>query len=423
MKTRQEMINISKQIMGENFNPVITSLLDTDLYKFTMQQCIMHQFPHAQEVEMRFKCRTPDIDLVQHLEEINRQLDWLCTLRFQEEEVEYLRNLRFIKSDYADFLHLFQMQRKYIQAVAVNDKEIDFLIKGPWLHVILFEVPVLSIVNEIYFRHTQKPEIYEEGQKRLDKKIELVKSEGKEGFFFSDFGTRRRYSHDWQEHVIRQLKDTLNGNFTGTSNVYFAMKYNLVPIGTMAHEYLQACQALGPRLRDSQKFALEKWVQEYRGDLGIALTDVVGTDAFLRDFDLYFCKLFDGVRHDSGDPYEWGEKFIEHYKKMKIDPRTKNFVFSDSLDMPKAIGLYNHFNHRAKTFFGIGTNLTNDLGLKPLNIVLKMISCNGSPVAKISDDEGKTMCKNETYLNYLKQVFEIGQPELELTKTKKQKIR
>ena len=185
------------------------------------------------------------------------------------------------------------------------------------------------------------------------------------------------------------------------------MKYNLIPIGTMAHEYLQASQALGPRLRDSQKFALEKWVQEYRGDLGIALTDVVGLDAFLRDFDLYFCKLFDGLRHDSGCPYEWTEKVLKFYESMKIDAKTKSLVYSDGLDFPKAIDLYKRFKNNAKLFFGIGTNLTNDLGPKAINIVMKMVSCNGSPVAKVSDSAGKTMCKDEKFLAYLKEVFEI----------------
>ena len=262
-------------------------------------------------------------------------------------------------------------------------------------------------MNEVYFRQFGSDELYIEGRKRLAEKIAMLKEFNNPDFKFSDFGTRRRFSRDWHEEVVKELKSALPENFTGTSNVLFAMKYDLTPIGTMAHEYLQACQALGPRLRDSQKYALENWVQEYRGDLGIALTDVVGTDAFLRDFDLYFCKLFDGVRHDSGDAKEWAQKFIDHYKKMKIDPKTKSLVFSDGLDVPKAIDIYKTFEGQAKMFFGIGTNLTNDMGVKALNIVIKMTECNGSPVAKISDSPGKTMCKNEQYLTYLKQVFEI----------------
>jgi nicotinate phosphoribosyltransferase len=391
----------------QSFQPIIESLLDTDLYKFTMQQTVYHQFPHAQEAEFHFKCRTPGINLVEHMDELNQQIDYLCTLTFSQEELAYMRSLRYIKSDFADFLTLFRLQRHYVNVVALNDEEIDIVIKGPWLHTILFEVPLLAIINELNFRQYQTTDYEVTGKNRLDEKIALVKGLNNPEFKFSDFGTRRRFSRQWHEYVVATLKETLPNNFTGTSNVLFAMKYNLVPIGTMAHEYLQACQSLGPRLRDSQKFALEKWVQEYRGDLGIALTDVVGMDAFLRDFDLYFCKLFDGVRHDSGDPYEWTNKILAHYSKMKIDAKNKNLVYSDGLDMPKAIKLFQTYQGRAKLFFGIGTNLTNDVGPKSINIVIKMTSCNGSPVAKISDVSGKTMCQNEQYLAYLKQVFQI----------------
>ena len=185
------------------------------------------------------------------------------------------------------------------------------------------------------------------------------------------------------------------------------MDHGLTPLGTMAHEYLQACQAVGPRLRDSQVFAFNMWAREYRGDLGIALSDVCGMDAFLRDFDLFFCKLFDGVRHDSGDPFEWGEKLIAHYEKMRIDPRTKTMVFSDSLNIPLAMRLFEYFKGRVRTSFGIGTNLTNDLGYEPLQIVIKMTRCNGQPVAKISDEPSKAMDYDPSYVAYLREVFQV----------------
>lgn len=390
---------------------IIQSMLDTDLYKFTMQQTVLHRFPHAEEVEFSFKCRNPGINLVQYIDEINKELDHLCTLTFSDEELSYLASLRYIKSDYIAFLTLFRLQRKYVNVVALNENEIDVKIKGPWLHTIPFEIYVLSIVNEIYFRHNggDKQACVIEGNKRLDAKIALLKDTPNiDGFRFSDFGTRRRFSREWQEHVVTRLKNEVPNYFTGTSNVYLAWKLGLTPIGTMAHEYLQACQALGGRIRDSQKFALENWVQEYRGDLGIALTDVVGSDAFLRDFDLYFAKLFDGLRHDSGCPFEWSEKMLNHYKKLRINAQEKSLVYSDGLDFPKAIELYKKFNGRAKLFFGIGTNLTNDCGPKALNIVLKMITCNGSPVAKLSDSPGKVMCQSEEYLAYLRTVFNIN---------------
>jgi nicotinate phosphoribosyltransferase len=181
-----------------------------------------------------------------------------------------------------------------------------------------------------------------------------------------------------------------------------------VPMGTMAHEYLQSYQAFGVRLRDFQRAALEGWVQEYRGDLGTALTDVVGMDAFFADFDLYFTKLFDGLRHDSGDPVVWGEKALAHYAKLRVDPNTKRLVFSDGLDFDAAFSLYRHFADRTMTGFGIGTNLTNDTGITPLNIVMKLVSCNGQPVAKLPDSPGKTLCTDETFLAYLRQVFGIA---------------
>ena len=164
---------------------------------------------------------------------------------------------------------------------------------------------------------------------------------------------------------------------------------------------------MGVQLRRFQQAALEAWVQEYRGDLGVALTDVVGMDAFLADFDLYFAKLFDGLRHDSGDPLAWGEKALAHYARLRIDPHTKRLVFSDGLDLPTALRLYQHFADRTQTGFGIGTNLTNDTGLVPLNIVMKLTACNGQPVAKLSDSPGKTLCEDQTFLAYLRQVFEI----------------
>jgi nicotinate phosphoribosyltransferase len=207
---------------------------------------------------------------------------------------------------------------------------------------------------------------------------------------------------------VRTFADELPEIFKGTSNVYLARQYGLAAIGTMAHEYLQTFQAVGVQLRNFQKAALEAWVQEYRGDLGIALTDVVGMDAFLADFDLYFAKLFDGLRHDSGDPIEWGEKALSHYEKLRIPALSKRLVFSDGLDLPKALEIWRHFADRVQCGFGIGTHLTNDVGLAPLNIVMKLVECNGQPVAKLSDSPGKTMCTDETFLAYLRQVFKLA---------------
>lgn len=389
---------------------IIESLLDTDLYKFTMMQVVLHHFPGAQ-VEYKFKCRTPNINLAQFRDEIQTEINHLCTVRLKEDELSYLRSLRFIKSDFVDFLDLFHLQSHYITLTPLDDGSLDIAVKGPWLHTILFEIPVLAIVNEVYFRNISGSVNAVKGAAIAKQKLDLITTNRSlDGLVIADYGTRRRYSKVWHEQALKQLKTELGNQFAGTSNVMFAMQQGLTPLGTMAHEYLQACQALGPRLRDSQVFGFEMWAKEYRGDLGIALSDVYGMSAFLRDFDLYFCKLFDGARHDSGDPMQWGERLIAHYDSMRVDPKTKTLVFSDGLNIPKVIELYQRFAGRAKLAFGVGTNLTNDVGVEPIQIVMKMTRCNGQPVAKLSDAPGKTMCDDVAYLAYLKQVFEITQP-------------
>jgi nicotinate phosphoribosyltransferase len=386
---------------------IIQSLLDTDLYKFTMMQVVLHHFPGA-HVEYRFKCRTPDVDLTPYIGEIRDEIRALTSLRFRAEELDYLRSWRFFKSDYVDLLGLFSLDERFIHVDRLqgSDREIDITIKGPWLHTILFEVPVLSIVSEVFFRNTHPDTDPAEGRRRLAAKIGLINGVPDPEFRIADYGTRRRFSRVWHDEVVRTLRDGIGEKFVGTSNVGLALRHGLTPLGTMAHEYLQACQAVGPRLRDSQVFAFNTWAREYRGDLGIALSDVCGMDAFLRDFDLFFCKLFDGVRHDSGDPFDWGEKLIAHYQKMRIDPHSKTMVFSDQLTVPLAIRLFRHFGGRMHTAFGIGTNLTNDVGFEPLSIVIKMTRCNGQPVAKISDEPGKSMDYDPSYVAYLREVFQ-----------------
>ena len=390
---------------------IIQSLLDTDLYKFTMMQAVLHQFPGAQ-VQYKFKCRSPGVQLAPYIDEIRDEIRRLCQLHFTDDELAYMRSLRFVKSDFVDFLGLFKLNEKYITLTPLDNGEIDIRVRGPWLHTIMFEIPVLAIVSEVYFRNTQPGLDLTEGRRRLQDKIALMKDV--HDLKIADYGTRRRFSLEWQREVLQTLQADLgtgpDGQLTGTSNVLFAMELGMRPMGTMAHEYLQACQALGPRLRDTQVFAFEKWAQEYRGDLGIALSDVYGMNAFLRDFDMYFCKLFDGARHDSGDPFKWGERMIEHYAANRCDPRTKTIIFSDGLTIPRCIELFERFDGRIQVAFGVGTNLTNDVGPAALQIVLKMIECNGQPVAKISDTPGKTMVEDEGYLAYLRQVFDLPAP-------------
>jgi nicotinate phosphoribosyltransferase len=392
--------------------PVIHSLLDTDLYKFTMWQAMLHRHPQT-EAEYTFVCRNrPAWPLAGLKEEVEAQLDHLCRLQFQPSELAYLRGLRYIKSDFVDFLRIFRFQREFIQ-VDTEGEQLRIVARGPQVHVMGFEIFVLAIVNELYFRRNDAASALAEGRRRLAAKIQLLREFGAEPprrhpFEFFDFGVRRRYSAAWQREVVQTLQAEVPQYFKGSSNVLLARDLSLVPIGTMAHEYLQTFQALGVRLRDFQKAALETWVQEYRGDLGTALTDVIGMDAFLADFDLYFAKLFDGLRHDSGDPVTWGEKALAHYARLRIDAHSKRLVFSDGLDLPTALQLYRHFADRTQLGFGIGTHLTNDVGLVPLNIVMKLTRANGQPVAKLSDAPGKTLCDDATFLAYLRQVFQVA---------------
>jgi nicotinate phosphoribosyltransferase len=391
--------------------PVIHSLLETDLYKFTMWQAMLHRNP-TNQAEYRYTCRnTPAFPLATLRDAVDAQLDHLCSLTFQRDELDYLGNLRFIKSDFIDFLRIFRFQREFITIRADGD-HLEIVARGPQVHVMGFEIFVLAIVNELYFRQFDTQAALTEGRRRLHTKVARLQAFAQQPaqrhpFEFFDFGLRRRYAGDWHAEVVATLARAVPQIFKGTSNVLLAKRLGLVPIGTMAHEYLQSYQSQRVRLRDFQKAALEDWVQEYRGDLGIALTDVVGMEAFLNDFDLYFAKLFDGLRHDSGDPFVWGEKALAHYQRLRIDASTKRLVFSDGLDLDRAFALYRHFGERTQLGFGIGTHLTNDMGLQPLNIVMKLTHCNGQAVAKLSDSPGKTLCEDETFLAYLRQVFGI----------------
>lgn len=388
---------------------IVQNLLDTDLYKLTMMQAVLHNYPNA-EVEWEFRCRNSE-DLTPYLAEIRYQFERLSELSLTVDQLAFLERIPFIKPDFIRFLSLFRFNLRYVHT-SIEDGQLSIRLRGPWLHVILFEVPLLAIISEVRNRYRYREVLLEQAAERLYEKIDWLRSEASDdelaGFQLADFGTRRRFSYRVQEQAVRILKRDFPGRFVGTSNLHLAREFDVKPIGTMAHEWLMAHQQLGPRLIDSQIAALDCWVREYRGQLGIALTDCITMDAFLADFDLYFAKLFDGLRHDSGDPLVWAEKAIAHYEKLGIDPMTKTLVFSDGLDLKKSLRLYRALSGRIHVSFGVGTNLTCDIpGVEPMNIVIKMIACNGQPVAKISDTPGKTQCRDENFVHYLKHVFRV----------------
>lgn len=382
--------------------PIINSLLDTDLYKFNMNQVIFHK--HTDLVgEYFFKCRNKNIVFTKEmLDEINEQIDHLCTLSFTNEELNYLRSIRFIKEDYIQFLRLYHPIRDYVSTSLTPKGELIVDIKGPLFSAMQFEIYLLEIINETYFRLKYNyDELVESARERLNEKIKKF-NDGTYTFKFAEFGCRRRLSRDWQDEVIRRLKSETK-NLAGTSNVYLAMKYGLTPIGTYAHEYVQMYQGIDKiPLAYTNHYAMKDWYVEYLGDNGTALTDTITTDLFLLDFDRSMTNNYSGVRHDSGDPYEWAEKMINHYKKYNIYLKGKTLLFSDSLNFDKAQELYDTFSGQIGVAFGIGTYVSNDTKVEPLNIVIKLQYVNGRPVAKLSDAEGKEMCDDPNFLKYLK---------------------
>ncbi|MBE7418227.1 MAG: nicotinate phosphoribosyltransferase [Ideonella sp.] len=400
--------------MTEPFKPAISTLLDTDLYKFSMWQVMLHHNPEATGLT-QFICRnTPQVPLADLVDDVREQLEWLCSLRFTERDLAVLGERSFFKRDFLEWLGIFRFQMKFLE-VATEGEHLKIVARGPLVHITGFEVFVLSIVNELYFRRLATPAVLAEGRRRLQAKIEHLRRltadpahARRHPYVFFDFGTRRRFSGAWHDEVLAALLRGLPDHFRGTSNVERAHQHGLVPIGTMGHEHLQKHQGLGHvQLRRSVRAALEEWVQEYRGDLGIALTDVITTDAFLRDFDLYYAKLFDGMRHDSGDPDAWARKILDHYQRLRIDPHTKRLVFSNALTFDESFRLYLNWGDAAQYGAGIGTWLTNDLGPTPLNIVMKLREVNHQPVAKLSDDPGKALEADPVFLAYLKQVFGV----------------
>lgn len=389
---------------------IVQNLLDTDFYKLTMMQAVLHNYPNA-EVEWEFRCRN-DEDLTPYLAEIRYQIEQLADISITADQLAFLERIPFIKPDFIRFLSLFRFNLRYLQ-LGIEDGQLCVRLRGPWLHVILFEIPLLAIISEVRNRYRYRDIKLVQAREQLYRKLDWLTANASDeelaGFQLADFGTRRRFSYRVQEEVVHILKRDFPGRLVGTSNVHLAREYDIKPIGTMAHEWLMAHQQLGPRLIDSQIAALDCWVREYRGLLGIALTDCITMRAFLNDFDLYFAKLFDGLRHDSGDPLAWAESAISHYEKLGIDPQTKTLVFSDGLDLPRALSLYRALRGRIHVSFGIGTNLTCDIpGVEPMNIVIKMTGCNGQPVAKISDTPGKTQCRDENFVAYLKHVFRVA---------------
>ncbi|MBQ7625028.1 MAG: nicotinate phosphoribosyltransferase [Clostridia bacterium] len=384
------------------FEPIVQSLLDTDLYKFNMDQVIFHRHTDLCG-QYYFKCRNEGVKFTPEMaREIEEQTDHLCTLTFKEDELAYLRSIRFIKKDYVEFLRLWHPIRDYVHISLTDEGELQVVVDGPLFSAMQFEIYLLEIINEVYFRMSfDYGTLRKSAEERLSAKIKGM-NDGTYTFKFAEFGCRRRLSREWEDEAVRRFVHETK-NCVGTSNVYLAKKYNVTPIGTYAHEFVQMYQGIDSiPLAYTNHYAMQYWYGEYRGDNGTALTDTVTTDLFLLDFDRAMANNYTGVRHDSGDPYAWGEKMIKHYESYGIDPKTKLLLFSDSLDFDRAQKLYDYFKDKTKVSFGIGTFVSNDTCETPLNIIIKLQYVNGRPVAKLSDSPGKAMCRDGEYLEYLK---------------------
>ena len=370
---------------------IIPSVIDDDLYKVSQQQAVFQLYPDA-IASYKFVNRGKDKFPDGFGEQLREQINSLGELSLTESEEYFLRKIPFLRPTFVDFLKGFKFDPSQVRIKQIGEN-LDIEIEGPWYSSIRWEVPLMAIICEQYFSQPQYLRMRDRfTDKAITKALAIEALEAK----FSEFGTRRRFSHRVQEFVIMILKKHSPNSLIGTSNLYFAKMFDMNPIGTQAHEWYMAHAAMYGYLM-ANHMGMQKWVEVYQGDLGIALTDTFTTDIFLKSFDKFYSRLFDGVRHDSDDPFVFTDKVCNHYKNLKIDPTTKLAVFSDGISSIKMISdLTEYCNNKIRCGFGIGTWLTNDVDdIKPLNIVVKMnkfkINKNSEwrPTVKLSDAVGK----------------------------------
>ncbi|EGU6978691.1 nicotinate phosphoribosyltransferase [Vibrio parahaemolyticus] len=401
---------------------IIQSALDFDVYKVNMMSAVAALYPDAM-VSYKFIVRSEE-DLSELLPEVKAEVLKLQDVRFTEDEIAYMKRVApYLKPEFVEALRHFRFNPQsdvsfHNKTMSDGSSQLRITINGLWKETILYETIIMSIVSEVRSRQRWSDIPFEQFQTVLEDKVRYLKAELERrnitNFKFADMSTRRRFSFQAQRTMLEYLSKELPQCLTGTSNYHLARELDLTPIGTVAHEWFMGHQAL-VNVRDSQKIALQRWQKMFNGALGIALTDTIGIDAFLKDFDEELSHAYVGVRHDSGCPFTWGEKMIAHYESLGIDPMTKTLVFTDGLNFEQALDICEHFQGRVQVSFGIGTSLANDMGnyvnvqgeaYQPLSIVIKMVTCNGSPVAKISDEPEKAMCEDIFFLMNLKRRFE-----------------
>ena len=369
---------------------VLTSLLDNDFYKFTMQCGVVQLFPKT-------KARYTFINRGKHEfpegfdKALRAAVDAMADLKLTKDEKAFLvKNCPYLSPLYLDFLEGYRYDPSEVH-ITQEGNDLKVTVEGHWYRTILWEVPLLSIISELYYQLTNATAWTDAQVIANTREKELLYKEL--GVVFAEFGTRRRHSYHVHDIVMRTLLEGYGSTFIGSSNVHFAMKYKVKPIGTHAHEWFMF-HAAEYSYKMANALSLEHWVDVYRGDLGVALSDTYTTDVFFKQFDKKFSKLFDGVRHDSGDPIVFAEKTIAHYKKTGIDPLSKYIIFSDGLNPKKVQSITEASKGKIGISFGIGTDLTNDVGLRPMNIVMKLTEVLTSdnewvPTVKLSDEPNK----------------------------------
>ena len=368
----------------------LKSILDNDFYKITMQNAVIKLFPN-EKVKYQFINRGKHEFPEGFAEELRNCVNAMAELKLSKDEKQFLRvTCPYLDLPYLDFLGGYHYDPSEVSIVQ-TENNLEVTVEGEWYRTILWEVPLLALISELFYEMSdleRNPNdfVLENTLRKADELNNL-------GVTFAEFGTRRRHSYQVQDLVVEALIRNKSSKFIGSSNVHFAMKYGVKPIGTHAHEWFMF-HAAEYGFKMANAISLENWVNVYRGDLGVALSDTYTTDVFFQQFDKKFAKLFDGVRHDSGDPLEFANKTIAHYEKNGINPLFKYIIFSDGLNLEKVSEITKACTGRIGISFGIGTNLTNDVGLKPMNIVMKLIaaqSINGDwiPTVKLSDEHGK----------------------------------
>lgn len=385
-----------------NYAPIITSMIDTDAYKLTMAQVVNRHFPNVC-VQYDFINRSNTVFPNGFGDLLKQQVQMMSSLNLQSHERDWLKSIRYMKPTFIDWLAGYRYNPNEVQIHQNDVGNLFVRVLGPWYRTIFWEVLLLATISELYYKMMNITPENGYSQKIIDKTTALNNA----GVYWADFGTRRRFSYDVQDAVVKHMAK--KPGFLGTSNPYLAMKYDVKPIGTYAHECVMAMQASFGFINCNRAW-MDAWVKEYEGDLGIVLPDTVTSEFFFKhQFSMFYAKLFDGSRQDSGDPNKFADMAIARYKELNIDPKSKRIVFSDGLDVKRGIALCNEWKNKVMPSLGIGTHLTNDVGVKPLSIVMKMTAADFgrgmTPVVKLSDDSGKYTGNPDTIVMAKKQLL------------------